>query len=404
LHVLLYEHAVSGGFVNEKIPSNLLNEGYAMLRCLASDFKAAGHSTTVLMDSRLTSFTHAFRSEKIIKIYSTKQLLDTLSKNRSNHNACYIIAPETNDSLYNLVDVIEHTDAISLNCSSQAIKQASDKSILPSKSTKLGLKIPKTRVFQKYESMAKIKRICKELQFPLIIKAATNTSCSLLSFVENENEVIPAVKKIKNCGSNNFIIIQEFEKGLPVSVSLICTSREIIPLSLNLQDIFLAPPNLTSSYNGGVVPFEHNQQSKVFDAAKRIASSFDGFRGYVGVDLVLSENEISVIETNPRLSTSYVGLRNVLKANIAQLIVDAVTSGKISSDFKFEGYSFFSRITLPKPLNSAYFRIRPSKEVYVPPSLAKGKLDQVFVVVYSNKRDEASTRLCKIRKRLQNTS
>jgi predicted ATP-grasp superfamily ATP-dependent carboligase len=48
--------------------------------------------------------------------------------------------------------------------------------------------------------------------------------------------------------------------------------------------------------------------------------------GYVGVDLVLGrdgESEDTVIEINPRLTTSYVGLRAASRGNLAQAMLDA---------------------------------------------------------------------------------
>jgi predicted ATP-grasp superfamily ATP-dependent carboligase len=48
-----------------------------------------------------------------------------------------------------------------------------------------------------------------------------------------------------------------------------------------------------------------------------------GLRGYVGVDLVLSDTDAVLIEINPRLTTAYVGLRRALEQNVAALIVDA---------------------------------------------------------------------------------
>ncbi|MEK7799030.1 MAG: ATP-grasp domain-containing protein, partial [Acidobacteriota bacterium] len=46
-------------------------------------------------------------------------------------------------------------------------------------------------------------------------------------------------------------------------------------------------------------------------------------RGYVGVDLVLGDSGATVIEINPRLTTSYVGLRLSVAENIAGLIIAA---------------------------------------------------------------------------------
>jgi predicted ATP-grasp superfamily ATP-dependent carboligase len=55
--------------------------------------------------------------------------------------------------------------------------------------------------------------------------------------------------------------------------------------------------------------------------------------GFVGVDLVLGNDpdggEDVVIEINPRLTTSYVGLRRAVKQNLAQAIVDVAEGREV---------------------------------------------------------------------------
>jgi predicted ATP-grasp superfamily ATP-dependent carboligase len=48
-----------------------------------------------------------------------------------------------------------------------------------------------------------------------------------------------------------------------------------------------------------------------------------GLRGYVGVDVVLGEREAALIELNPRLTTSYLGLRAAFDQNLAGLALAA---------------------------------------------------------------------------------
>jgi predicted ATP-grasp superfamily ATP-dependent carboligase len=45
--------------------------------------------------------------------------------------------------------------------------------------------------------------------------------------------------------------------------------------------------------------------------------------GYVGIDMVLTDRDAVVIEVNPRVTTSYVGLRKVLRPNPAALMLEA---------------------------------------------------------------------------------
>ena len=55
--------------------------------------------------------------------------------------------------------------------------------------------------------------------------------------------------------------------------------------------------------------------------ADRVAAAIPGLWGYVGVDLLLTPAGPVVLEINPRLTTSYCGLRAALGINTAALVL-----------------------------------------------------------------------------------
>ena len=69
------------------------------------------------------------------------------------------------------------------------------------------------------------------------------------------------------------------------------------------------------SYHGGKTPFDHPLAGKAVETALRTCQALPGLRGYIGVDLVLTESEPVVIEVNPRLTTAYLGVRSALGGN-----------------------------------------------------------------------------------------
>jgi predicted ATP-grasp superfamily ATP-dependent carboligase len=77
----------------------------------------------------------------------------------------------------------------------------------------------------------------------------------------------PSTNLISENGDGAFCV-QEYVEGVPASVSLLCNRNAARPLSLNLQDITLAPPDGVSSYNGGIVPLPYPLQQEAFAAAK----------------------------------------------------------------------------------------------------------------------------------------
>jgi predicted ATP-grasp superfamily ATP-dependent carboligase len=80
-------------------------------------------------------------------------------------------------------------------------------------------------------------------------------------------------------------------------------------------------------YQGGRVPLPPSLAVRAQRLAARAVAAIPGLCGYVGVDLVLGEptdgSNDAVIEINPRLTTSYVGLRRLARCNLAEAILAA---------------------------------------------------------------------------------
>ena len=63
--------------------------------------------------------------------------------------------------------------------------------------------------------------------------------------------------------------------------------------------------------------------------ASKIVSKIKGFAGYIGVDLIAFDNELFVLEINPRFTTAYAGLSESLGFNITQKILDTFLIKKL---------------------------------------------------------------------------
>jgi hypothetical protein len=85
------------------------------------------------------------------------------------------------------------------------------------------------------------------------------------------------------------------------------------------------------------------------------------------VDLVLTEEEAVAIEVNPRLTTSYIGLRRVVNFNPAQAIVNAVLKRELPTNIQSYGYAFFSKVETPLPTIDALQKTYEIDEVVSPP-------------------------------------
>jgi len=347
LQFLVYEHVSGGGFANDELSPSVLSEGYGMLRSLISDFKTAGHNVTTLLDSRLKAFNPPIEADNIFLISSSNELNINLRKLSGAFDAVCIIAPESGQTLQKLVGLVEASGGLSFNSQIGAIRKASNKMTIFEVLEKRRFIVPETLMIGLDENIQHIRSIIRDLGFPLVFKPIDGVGCCGLSIIKNESHVAAAVKKIAKESLSKHFIAQELIEGINVSASVISTGEKALSITLNKQIVTLASPYEKSSYTGGFVPFEHVLGDEALKTAQKAVESISGLRGYVGVDMVLTRSGPFVIEVNPRLTTSYIGLRKAVNFNPAQAMIDAVLRRRLPENMQRAGYAFFSKVKVP---------------------------------------------------------
>ena len=112
--------------------------------------------------------------------------------------------------------------------------------------------------------------------------------------------------------------LERFVPGMAASVAVICGPAGRLTLLPCKQRI---SSDGRLRYLGGELPLAAGLATRASVLADRAVAALPPAAGYVGVDLVLGAypngREDFVIEVNPRLTTSYVGLRAAAQANLA---------------------------------------------------------------------------------------
>jgi len=402
LRIIVYEHVSGGGYADQPISPDVLAEGFAMLRTMTSDFKAAGHEITILLDSRLSKLNLPISADCTVPIFYSEEPKKFLVSIAKINDAVYVVAPETGQTLHFLVALVEQTGKVSLNCQSSTIQKVADKTVLYDILKRNGLPTPKTLVLNMNDTLGEVKRSIKnKLTYPLIFKPADGVSCGGLSLLKEDGLLENAIEKIKATSTNEHFMIQEFIEGEAASVSLLCAKGNAVAISLNHQTVKVGGPAEVSSYEGGAVPFDHPLKQKAFVVAKKAAECFAGLRGYVGVDFVLAKNKLFMVDVNPRLTTSYVGLSRIANFNVAQAIVDAVLKDKLSAKNEKNGYICFSKLETPAPSISAFQDTEQLTEVVSPPfPLSENQKGCALIASEGQSMDDAKKHLEEAKKRV----
>jgi hypothetical protein len=109
-------------------------------------------------------------------------------------------------------------------------------------------------------------------------------------------------------------------------VAFLLGERSVLPLLPATQDFSRQRAGQDVEqihYEGGTMPLPDHLAIRTVELGRKAVTAVSGLRGYVGVDLVLRGQD-HVIEINPRLTTSYIGLRALAKTNLAEAMLRVV--------------------------------------------------------------------------------
>ena len=402
MRLLVYEHLSGGGYADQRIPMDILCEGFGMLRSLTSDFHTAGHHVTTMLDTRIAKLKPPLAANTIVPISSSHEILPNILTISNQVDACYVVAPETNGTLASLTKTIEKTKATPLNCPAKTIEKLSDKWMMHDFLRKKGFNTPQTLRFKTNVNPKEIKQTVKSnLTFPVITKPQKDASCCGISVANNEEHLDYSIKRIRRESTNKDFLVQELIKGTDVSISLLATSRKALAIDLNFQEIKLKTPRARLRYCGGMIPFDNPLKAEAIAIAKKIVRLLPEFKGYLGIDFVLTRDKAVPIEVNLRLTTSYIGLSQVVKVNLAQAIINAVLKNEIPTKIETREYTIFSKTKTPKPHVETLKKIYKTKEIVSPPfPISDNGAALAMIISNGPTQNEAKRKLRETKKRL----
>lgn len=118
-------------------------------------------------------------------------------------------------------------------------------------------------------------------------------------------------------------VIQAFQPGEAASISCVMRHGKAQLLSCNIQ--YIEINHQMVSYTGGVINGMRDYWPQFEFIANKIAQALPSLAGYVGIDVIVDDDEIIVVEINPRLTTTYAGMRESIGTNPAELVINTLT-------------------------------------------------------------------------------
>lgn len=317
MNLFVYEHITSGALIDQELPASLAHEGDEMLFSVLRDCDALPNlQLSILRDARLTNL-DIFDGEKHhhCHIISDQTGFQQAWKQcLINADSVLIIAPETDNTLATLQQQSIDYNKVILGCLPSAISLSTNKLACAQRLNTYNIPTPESCLAshwnqQKFEHLE-----------AYIIKPIDGAGCLDTLIFDTLPELEHHLSQ-QHSEALQHSLIQPYIQGIPASLSLLISNDNILVLGINSQNIVRKDNNLI--FKGCVVNGIDQAIFSLSDAsqlASQIQQAIPGLWGFVGIDLILTDTQVVVIDINPRLTTSYVGLKQSLSLNPMTLL------------------------------------------------------------------------------------
>lgn len=321
MHVFVYEWATGGGLVDEPgpLPASLVREGAAMVGALITDLqRIAGCRVTAFRDPRIVQLT--FAGCTMIDVLSSVAHDDEFERQAEAADATILIAPEFDGILLKLARRASGAGGRLISPSSEFIRLAADKHRTCTALCAAGVRTPAGVVLQPDEALP------HDFAYPAVAKPVDGAGSQDTYFVRDRHDTPPAYAWRRR--------LERYVPGMAASVAVICGPNQRFVLEPCRQRI---SDDGRLRYLGGELPLAAGLAERARDLADQAINALPPLIGYVGVDMVLGHEpdgaEDYVIEVNPRLTTSYVGLRAAAQTNLAEMMLRIANGEAAAVDY-----------------------------------------------------------------------
>jgi predicted ATP-grasp superfamily ATP-dependent carboligase len=295
---------MSGGLAGAGAP--IAREGRMMLEALAADAaKSPVLIVTVLVEEgRVVDLPESVRRVTVARGTDVATLVDAARA----ADWTLVVAPETDGVLCGLVRAVRDVGGRVLAPTNRALALATDKQATVDALAAHGIPVPAGR------ALATGEPIPTGFHIPAVRKARTGCGGEGLEIIRTPD--VPTA-----AGPTR---LEALAQGMPVGVSCICGPRTAVALP-PLHQVFTTGDALR--YTGGDPLTAEGPAARAATLALRAVAAVGAEAGWVGVDLILGERADGrydrVLEVNPRVTTSFVGLTRLYAASLVAAMIDA---------------------------------------------------------------------------------
>lgn len=302
MRLLVIEFITAGGCHDLPLPAALAAEGELMLQAVLRDARQMMDvQVTVPRDCRIGAVADGINS-----VIVDADPWPAWCRLMAEADAVLAIAPETGGVLHRLNSLIIAQGTRLLGCLPAAVFATASKLETAGQLRVRGVSTPIT---------ARAGEAVPPSDDGWVVKPDDGVGSENVWVVRSEVELRQRMSQLQRP------IVQPYIAGVPLSLSLLCTSRACRVLACNRQLQTCEQQRLRQV--GVEVNGAHQHSAAASAIAASVFAAIPGLRGYVGVDLIVTDSGAVVIEINPRLTTAYAGLSESIGHNALDLILRA---------------------------------------------------------------------------------
>jgi tyramine---L-glutamate ligase len=292
-------------------PASLRREGWAMLWAVLHDLQKSRQVEMITLVHE--SFPHEPPGQTL-RFQTSAEEDDLFRDVASSAEATLVIAPETAGILDTRCGWVESAGGRLLGPGAAARRTTASKCLLAALWDKHG--VPTPPILFLGEQTPHV------LEFPIVVKPDDGAGSQATFLVHSKEELDAAWRNGPRESPGTTFLAQRFVPGQAASIAFLMGPRACIPLVGAAQR--LSDDNRLR-YLGGSLPLPSPLEKRAAVLGRRAVQRVEGLRGFVGVDLVLGDAADGsldyAIEINPRLTTSYIGLRMLTNDNLAMALL-----------------------------------------------------------------------------------
>ena len=306
MRILLFEWLTGGGLwtvgQSPEKQSAIAAQGSAMLSAFAGDLLQGGQQVVLPIDQRRKLL--GLEQAEQIPIDSATSLYQCLRDQAELADAIMIVAPETDGCLRKTCAELEAFQRKSISPNLEFIELTADKNATAARLTENGVCVPSGTTLDTIDFASELPKV------PAVLKPSLGAGSAGVQLIENWDSFRPPPDRQQ-------WRLENFVAGIPVSVSVLCGHRESRLLHPTGQMFDRSP---FGGYVGAAFPLAEEIAQRANQLAAKTIEVLPATQGYIGIDMVIASNgqaDDSVIEINPRLTMSYLKLREIYSENLA---------------------------------------------------------------------------------------